>query len=103
MEDCIDEKLNQMHFPYLTKRSEQTSDSIATSARRYGHWKEDKKAAKCVPRIIVFIVGGMTYSEMRVAYEVSETYKNWEVVVGSTHILTPEGFLRNLGTLTKND
>lgn len=30
----------------------------------------------------MFIVGGVTFSEMRSAYEVSETGKNWEVVIG---------------------
>merc|ERR1712109_335948 len=66
-----------------------------TSAR-YGGWHKDKKdvaAAKTSPRIIVFVVGGTTYSEMRAAYEVSADKKNWEIVMGGTHIMTPEEFL----------
>lgn len=33
-------------------------------------------------RLIVFVIGGVTYSEMRSAYEVSEAYKACEVVIG---------------------
>lgn len=51
---------------------------------RYGHWHKDKNApnVKNVPRLIVFIVGGASYSELRVAYEVTKEYKNWEVIIG---------------------
>lgn len=31
---------------------------------------------------MVFIVGGASYSELRVAYEVTKEYKNWEVIIG---------------------
>ncbi|CAO1399055.1 unnamed protein product [Diamesa hyperborea] len=104
MEDSIDEKLDQKHFPYLANRSGQTSYSVPTSAR-YGHWHKDKTqpVIRNVPRLIVFIVGGMSYSEMRCAYEVSNHYKNWEVIIGSSHILTPEGFLSDLGAISKDD
>ncbi|KAG5682524.1 hypothetical protein PVAND_011872 [Polypedilum vanderplanki] len=105
MEDCIDEKLDQKHFPFLANRSGQTSYSVPTSAR-YGHWHKDKSQApviRNVPRLIVFIVGGMSYSEMRCAYEVTNAYKNWEVIIGSSHILTPEGFLSDLGAISKDD
>lgn len=30
----------------------------------------------------MFVIGGVTYSEMRCAYQVSETYKSCEVVIG---------------------
>ena len=38
-------------------------------------------AKKSGPTIIIFVVGGLTYSEMRAAYEASEI-TNREVIVG---------------------
>jgi len=37
---------------------------------------------KNVPRLIVFIVGGCSFSEIRCAYEVTNNAKNWEVIIG---------------------
>lgn len=69
--------------------------------------------------MIVFILGGATYSEARVGYEVSnDKSPSWEVIVGTssslirnlitniiitiggdTPVLTPEVFLQNVGNL----
>lgn len=72
---------------------------------RYGQWHKDRTqpAVKNVPRLIVFIVGGITYSEMRCAYEVTAANKNWEVIVGSSHILTPDAFLSDMASLSRDD
>lgn len=37
---------------------------------------------KNVSRIIVFIIGGVTFSEIRSAYEITENFSNWEVIIG---------------------
>lgn len=125
MEDCIDDKLDQRHYPYLAGRAQSsgyhaptryrlsltlflwrkffklTYDQFVNSAR-YGHWHKDKgqQTVKNVPRLLVFIVGGVSFSEIRCAYEVTNSAKNWEVIIGSSHILTPEGFLSDLATLS---
>lgn len=63
MEDAIDEKLDQKHFPFLANRSGQTSYSVQPTSARYGHWHKDKSAGpviRNVPRLILFVVGGST-------------------------------------------
>lgn len=133
MEDSIDNKLDERHFPFLGGRKTAgfhaptryifhlfclfsilpiTSESMDGnftkihffySSARYGHWHKDKSqtAVKNVPRLVVFVIGGVSYSEIRCAYEVTSAVKNWEVYIGSSHILTPETFLSDLGSLNK--
>lgn len=101
IEDCIDDKLDHRHFPFLAGRAQSSGYHAPTSAR-YGHWHKDKgqQTVKNVPRLLVFIVGGCSFSEIRCGYEVTNAVKNWEVIIGSSHILTPEGFLSDLATLS---
>ena len=50
-----------------------------------------------VPRIIVYVIGGATYSEIRAGYEVTQDMgSSWEVFVGGSQVLTPEKFLHDL-------
>ncbi|KAK4689862.1 syntaxin-binding protein 1, partial [Tremellales sp. Uapishka_1] len=49
-------------------------------------------------RMILFVAGGMTYSEMRLAYTIGQALGK-EVFIGSTHIITPEGFIKDLKAL----
>ncbi|XP_026293488.1 protein ROP isoform X2 [Frankliniella occidentalis] len=102
MEDSIEEKLDIKHFPFLAGRAVTGNYHAPTSSARYGQWHRDKgqQAVKNVPRLIVFIVGGCSYSEIRSAYEVTNQVKNWEVIIGSSNIITPEDFLNNLQNLS---
>ncbi|TKA82479.1 hypothetical protein B0A55_02197, partial [Friedmanniomyces simplex] len=50
-------------------------------------------------RVIVFMAGGATYSESRACYEVGRATGR-EVVLVTSHMLTPELFIRQLGDLS---
>ncbi|XP_042237886.1 protein ROP-like [Homarus americanus] len=101
MEDIIENKLEERHFPFLAGRSSAIPRTAAPSSVRY-NWHKDKSATavKNMPRLLIFVVGGITYSEMRAAFEVTKSGKNWEVIIGSTHILTPKEFLSDLRNLS---
>lgn len=103
MEDSIEDKLDSKHFPFLGGRTASSGYHAPTSAR-YGHWHKEKgqQTIKNVPRLIVFIVGGCCFSEIRCAYEVTNATKNWEVIIGSSHIITPKSFLSELSKLHIN-
>lgn len=96
MEDILDEKLDQRQFPFLSNRPMGGAGFSGTSARPTWHRNVGQPAARSGPRLIVFVIGGITYSEMRSAYEVTTANKKWEVIVGSDQILTPKQFLSNL-------
>jgi len=102
IEDAIEGKLDTNHFPFLNDKRGLSNRNKAPASNRYGRWHKDKgDQTRNVSRVIVFILGGATYSEARVGYEIShEKSPSWEVLIGGdTPILTPEGFLQNIGNL----
>ena len=98
IEDVVDDKLDAKIYPFHGMQRQ------ATGGRRYGAgggWGRDAKAQRTGPRLIVFVIGGITMSELRCAYEVAGASKNWDIVVGSSHIITPHKFVDQLKELSQ--
>ena len=55
-----------------------------------------KEVKKNDYKLYIFVVGGVTFSEIRTAYELEKEY-NMEVIIGGTSVLRPIDFLDKLG------
>ncbi|XP_026820706.1 syntaxin-binding protein 1-like [Rhopalosiphum maidis] len=105
MENCVENKLDPEQFPSVGDKEPSVDIHKASSSRYTGQnvtWYKGKDSTKHQrSRVILFVLGGVTYSEMRCAYEISKSFKNWEIVIGSSHPLTPMDFIQELSKLDK--
>jgi syntaxin-binding protein 1 len=71
-------------------------------------WREDDekenleekilKEAPTAPRLIIFIAGGVTFSEIREAYDIAEKTGR-DIIICSTHTLNAEQFMLELSNM----
>eukprot|EP00164_Ancoracysta_twista_P001220 GFYU01001599.1.p1 GENE.GFYU01001599.1~~GFYU01001599.1.p1 ORF type:complete len:657 (-),score=150.51 GFYU01001599.1:79-2049(-) len=114
MESMVKDTLPESDYPYVRKPSGNDSgaflDSVGKSVRSHApKWaqKNKKKEEDAGPaltggRLIVFVAGGVSMSEIRAAYEVSKS-SNREVIIGSALTLTPATYIENLSSLKAAD
>ncbi|XP_065142596.1 syntaxin-binding protein 3 [Paramisgurnus dabryanus] len=100
MEDAIENKLDVKDWPFQSECPSAWNGSRAVSARQK-HKGSSPDDLRNGSRLIIFVLGGVSYSEMRCAYEVTQATKSCEVIIGSTHILTPRGLLEDIYNLSK--
>uniref|UniRef100_A0A8C6UZX0 Syntaxin binding protein 3 n=1 Tax=Neogobius melanostomus TaxID=47308 RepID=A0A8C6UZX0_9GOBI len=99
MEDAVENKLDTREWPHQSECPAAWNGSGAVSARQ--KHKPSSQDERRGARLIIFVIGGVTYSEMRCAYEVTQAVKSCEVIIGSSHILTPASILDDIKALSK--
>lgn len=112
LEDLAANKLNFDEYPYVQPPSNDSGSSYAPSAKGASvrsnktsvGWAKKAAGAReeaLSPkgkRIVAFVVGGVTRSEMRVAHKLSAKLGR-EILIGSTSCDTPTTFLKSLQNL----
>ncbi|KAG7242285.1 hypothetical protein INR49_023960 [Caranx melampygus] len=100
MEDAVENKLDTKDWPHQSECPAAWNGSGAVSARQK-HKASAQDERRGGSRLIIFVIGGISYSEMRAAYEVTHAVKSCEVIIGSSHILTPTSLLEDIKALSK--
>uniref|UniRef100_A0A8C5QG79 Syntaxin binding protein 3 n=1 Tax=Leptobrachium leishanense TaxID=445787 RepID=A0A8C5QG79_9ANUR len=100
IQDTIENKLDSREWPYCSECPAAWNGSGAVSARQK-HNTMPRDERKNVSKLIIFVIGGITYSEIRSAYEVTQANKFVQVLIGSTHIITPRNMLDDIKGLSK--
>lgn len=109
--------VGEEHFPYVKDKpieimddeAQEPANSLAgtngsTSLRNPRHraaWTKNSSHLKRAPRqrFFYYILGGVTYTEIRAAYEQSDL-KNKDIFIGSEGIVTPLSFMKSVENLT---
>ncbi len=95
--------LDQATFPYLKPPLDPNEDMVLNQgslrAAKPSWAGAGRRVVENRQRILVFMAGGATYSESRACYDVSSKYGR-DVVLATSHMLTPQLFIRQLGDLS---
>eukprot|EP00761_Pharyngomonas_kirbyi_P013525 gb/GECH01013554.1/.p1 GENE.gb/GECH01013554.1/~~gb/GECH01013554.1/.p1 ORF type:complete len:619 (+),score=125.04 gb/GECH01013554.1/:1-1857(+) len=105
-EKHINRQLDSNDFPYCGESAPSAAPASSTTNRFSKSLRSNKNAnatssndainKEPADRLLMFVLGGATYSETRSAYELDAAHQNTEVIVGSTSLITPTKFLDKL-------
>ncbi|OMJ17089.1 Protein transport protein sec1 [Smittium culicis] len=77
-------------------KSDKSSNFELSMREMFNKHKIRFNKANSTPQIVVFILGGVTYPEIRDVNLLSKSYKT-NIYIGSTHLITPNDFIKQLG------
>jgi len=112
IQDLINYELSKTDYPYITSPPDggtRTSVAQSNKSARQKRWrqtvtpkdnssdvKEDTR-----PRFIVFVLGGVTFSETRSTYEIALENKQANLIIGSSNTLVASEFIRGLAGVSE--
>jgi len=105
--DLAKGSLSVKDYPFLNRDEESENkplvgaQTLSKRQKNLSNW-DKTKSKNPRPRIFVFIVGGCTYSEIRVSHILSQKDLYPDVVLGSTHIFNPEKFTKQVAALSSS-
>ncbi|KAK5117260.1 hypothetical protein LTR62_005877 [Meristemomyces frigidus] len=106
LEGHANSTLDQNVFPYTKPPLDQGNDAIMTNATSlrsakptWAKTRGQNVGSENRQRVIVFMAGGATFSESRVCYDMGRATSR-EVVLVTSHMLTPELFVRQVSDLS---
>ncbi|KAF9136862.1 vacuolar sorting protein VPS33/slp1 [Mortierella sp. GBA39] len=101
VEEHINGTLDPIIYPYTTEAPALDSQDSTRSLRKTAQpaWEKKRPNVKG-SRLMIFIAGGVTYSEIRAMYELCHSMGR-DIVIGSTHIITPRQFIFSLKDLAR--
>ena len=103
LEDVCRGALDPTVFPYTVPPPDGADDPLASQGSLRSaapRWASaNRRQVENRQRVIVFVAGGATYSEARACYEVGDKL-NRDVFLATSHMLTPQLFLRQVADLS---
>ena len=99
LEDFCQNRLSEEDVPFFD--GNRLPSGIAPPSDR-----EDRKSnglpSRVKPRVVVFVVGGLTYSETRVVYQVAAKY-DVDMYAGGDGLVSPCAFFKGLQSVHNGD
>eukprot|EP01097_Dermamoeba_algensis_P005726 TRINITY_DN3623_c0_g1_i1.p1 TRINITY_DN3623_c0_g1~~TRINITY_DN3623_c0_g1_i1.p1 ORF type:complete len:605 (-),score=165.82 TRINITY_DN3623_c0_g1_i1:264-2078(-) len=104
VEELLEDGLSTTAFPYVGDApGEGGKKEVKSLKKAQPAWakKEKQETVLSGPRAIVFVIGGVTFSEIRAMGELMEA-QHREIIIGSNILLRPSDFVDNLKVLERN-
>ncbi|KAG0216096.1 vacuolar sorting protein VPS33/slp1 [Mortierella sp. GBA30] len=102
VEEHINGTLDATLYPFTTEAPVDNSEATRSLRKAPQPTWEKKKPSVKGSRLYVFIAGGVTYSEIRAMHELCQEMGR-DIVIGSTHLLTPRMFVYSLRYLARGN
>jgi len=90
--------LSNVKFPYFGKPPKSTGPSWQFKVSGRSLRNPTSRPAVEKMRVVVFVLGGISYSEIRQCYLLSKDL-NLDIYIGSSHVMSPNGYVKLLKDL----